>query len=88
MQPSTHGCSYVQAAHEPKAHVEGAPAAVAGKSYTLAMIDPDAPSPDNPVNAQFLHWLVADAQASEWTQPDKLHLEPQMNCFAPWCAWN
>eukprot|EP00877_Chromochloris_zofingiensis_P014955 jgi/Chrzof1/9713/Cz04g13040.t1 len=30
------------------------------KLYTLMMVDPDAPSPDDPVNAQWLHWLVVN----------------------------
>nr|QLM02186.1 flowering locus T 1C_2 [Miltoniopsis roezlii] len=28
--------------------------------YTLVMVDPDAPSPTNPVNREYLHWLVTD----------------------------
>nr|QLM02163.1 flowering locus T 1C_1 [Masdevallia wendlandiana] len=24
--------------------------------YTLVMVDPDAPSPTNPVNREYLHW--------------------------------
>ncbi|CDW56832.1 phosphatidylethanolamine binding protein [Trichuris trichiura] len=28
--------------------------------YTLLMTDPDAPSRDNPINREFLHWLVVN----------------------------
>ncbi|CAI5522198.1 unnamed protein product [Closterium sp. Naga37s-1] len=31
-----------------------------GDLYTLVMSDPDAPSPDNPVAAEWLHWLVVN----------------------------
>ncbi|KAG0484910.1 hypothetical protein HPP92_008998 [Vanilla planifolia] len=30
--------------------------------YTLVMVDPDAPSPTNPTNREYLHWLVTDIQ--------------------------
>ena len=30
------------------------------KVYTLAMVDPDAPSRDDPKAAQWLHWLVVN----------------------------
>jgi phosphatidylethanolamine-binding protein (PEBP) family uncharacterized protein len=32
--------------------------------YTLAMVDPDAPSPSNPVLRNILHWLVTDIPGS------------------------
>ncbi|ORY80030.1 phosphatidylethanolamine-binding protein-like protein, partial [Protomyces lactucae-debilis] len=32
--------------------------------YTVAMVDPDAPTPQNPTSAQIRHWLVTDVQAS------------------------
>ncbi|TVU25783.1 hypothetical protein EJB05_28303, partial [Eragrostis curvula] len=28
--------------------------------YTLVMVDPDAPSPSNPTEREYLHWLVTD----------------------------
>ncbi|XP_072958115.1 protein FLOWERINGUS T-like [Typha angustifolia] len=28
--------------------------------YTLVMVDPDSPSPSNPTNREYLHWLVTD----------------------------
>ncbi|CAK0782803.1 hypothetical protein CVIRNUC_005998 [Coccomyxa viridis] len=30
------------------------------ETYTLVMVDPDAPSPDNPKFRYYLHWLVAN----------------------------
>ncbi|KAG0486775.1 hypothetical protein HPP92_008870 [Vanilla planifolia] len=41
--------------------------------YTLVMVDPDAPSPTNPTNREYLHWLVTDIQetmdaSSGWRQ--------------------
>jgi len=41
-----------------------------GQMYTLAMVDPDAPSRENPEKREFLHWLVcnipgADVNAGE-----------------------
>ncbi len=32
--------------------------------YTLAMVDPDAPNPSNPVLRNILHWLVTDIPGS------------------------
>jgi phosphatidylethanolamine-binding protein (PEBP) family uncharacterized protein len=32
----------------------------ANKLFTLVMVDPDAPSPDHPTMAQWLHWIVAN----------------------------
>lgn len=29
-----------------------------GKLYTLIMVDHDAPSPENPINKYFLHWIM------------------------------
>ncbi|XP_006645613.2 protein FLOWERING LOCUS T-like [Oryza brachyantha] len=29
-------------------------------SYTLVMVDPDAPNPSNPTLREYLHWLVTD----------------------------
>ncbi|GAQ88849.1 hypothetical protein KFL_004640060 [Klebsormidium nitens] len=33
--------------------------------YTLVVTDPDAPSPDDPKFAEFLHWIVANIPGSE-----------------------
>ncbi|KAJ4808506.1 Flowering locus T [Rhynchospora pubera] len=33
-------------------------------SYTLVMVDPDAPSPSNPTLREYLHWLVTDIPAT------------------------
>ncbi|KAJ3695203.1 hypothetical protein LUZ60_000580 [Juncus effusus] len=35
--------------------------------YTLAMVDPDAPSPSNPNLREYLHWLVTDIPATTQT---------------------
>jgi phosphatidylethanolamine-binding protein (PEBP) family uncharacterized protein len=35
-------------------------AGAAGKRYTLLMVDPDAPSPDNPAMREWLHWIVTN----------------------------
>lgn len=35
------------------------------KLYTLAMIDPDAPTRLRPTNAEFLHWLIVNVSASK-----------------------
>ncbi|KAG5532774.1 hypothetical protein RHGRI_027165 [Rhododendron griersonianum] len=32
--------------------------------YTLVMVDPDAPSPSDPVLKEYLHWLVTDIPAT------------------------
>lgn len=46
----------MQAAHAPSVTFAGAP----NKLHTLIMVDPDAPSPDNPTMAQWLHWIVTN----------------------------
>ncbi|RWS24036.1 protein D3-like protein [Leptotrombidium deliense] len=33
-----------------------------GNLYTLVMVDPDAPSRQNPTHAEYLHWLVINIQ--------------------------
>ncbi|KAF5189092.1 Brother of ft and tfl [Thalictrum thalictroides] len=35
--------------------------------YTLVMVDPDAPSPSNPHQREYLHWLVTDIPATTGT---------------------
>ncbi|TKY64760.1 TWIN SISTER of FT [Spatholobus suberectus] len=32
--------------------------------YTLVMVDPDAPSPGNPIQREYLHWLVTNIPAT------------------------
>lgn len=46
----------LQAAHEPRMTFTASPA----KLHTLVLVDPDAPSPENPVMSQWLHWLVVN----------------------------
>merc|ERR1711997_250086 len=41
-----------------------------GSKYTLAMVDPDAPSRDNPTAAQWLHWLVVNIPGSDLVAGD------------------
>ncbi|RLM75151.1 protein FLOWERING [Panicum miliaceum] len=33
-------------------------------TYTLVMVDPDAPNPSNPTLREYLHWMVTDIPAS------------------------
>jgi large subunit ribosomal protein L35 len=33
--------------------------------YTLMMVDPDAPSRDNPIKRSWLHWLVINIKGHE-----------------------
>jgi phosphatidylethanolamine-binding protein (PEBP) family uncharacterized protein len=35
--------------------------------YTLMMVDPDAPSPDNPTLADYRHWLVVNIRVASYT---------------------
>lgn len=41
------------------------------KKYTIIMIDPDAPSPSNPINKYHLHWLIInnDQTIMEYSGP-------------------
>ncbi|KAG4378200.1 hypothetical protein GLYMA_18G298900v4 [Glycine max] len=32
--------------------------------YTLVMVDPDAPSPGNPTQREYLHWLITNIPAT------------------------
>ncbi|KFD58453.1 hypothetical protein M514_00679 [Trichuris suis] len=38
--------------------------------YSLLMTDPDAPSRDNPVNREFLHWLVVNIPKNDISSGD------------------
>ena len=43
------------------------------KLFTLAMVDPDAPSKENPENREWLHWLVVNIPGTEikrWRKAD------------------
>lgn len=55
-----------QAAHAPRVTFEGASA----KLTTLLLVDPDAPSPENPVMAQWLHWLVVNIPGGDVSKGD------------------
>merc|ERR1711936_1076739 len=41
-----------------------------GKMYTLAMVDPDAPSRADPRAAQWLHWLVVNIPGQDLAEGD------------------
>jgi phosphatidylethanolamine-binding protein (PEBP) family uncharacterized protein len=62
--------SKAQAAHAPHVDFKGD----AGKLYTLIMVDPDAPSPDNPTMAQWLHWIVANIPEGDVSKGDTITL--------------
>ncbi|KAJ1255930.1 hypothetical protein BS78_K017600 [Paspalum vaginatum] len=47
-----------QVAKEPTVHITGGRGGRA--LYTLVMVDPDSPSPSDPYNREYLHWLVTD----------------------------
>ena len=51
----------IQANEAPEVSFKGK----AGKKYTLVMIDLDAPNPDNPVAAEWRHWVVSNVPAGE-----------------------
>jgi len=36
-----------------------------GKMYSLIMVDPDAPSPKDPVYRYYLHWLIVNIKKNE-----------------------
>ena len=44
------------------------------------MVDPDAPSPDNPEFAEFLHWIVDDIPNGAGTHGASVELWP-LRCF-------
>ncbi|XBI59017.1 hypothetical protein VPH35_040155 [Triticum aestivum] len=45
-----------QVANQPTVQITGQP----GSLYTLVMVDPDVPSPSDPSQREYLHWLVTD----------------------------
>lgn len=46
----------MQAAHAPNVKFAGS----TDKHYSLLMVDPDAPSPDDPKMREWLHWIVVN----------------------------
>jgi len=38
--------------------------------YTIVIIDPDAPSPDQPVMSEWLHWLLVNVRGSDLSSGD------------------
>ncbi|EGN92916.1 hypothetical protein SERLA73DRAFT_190271 [Serpula lacrymans var. lacrymans S7.3] len=64
------------------------PDSVDDASYTLAMVDPDAPSRDDPKYGQFRHWVVTGlkspaATSSETTHLNALHTKPATTPYRP-----
>uniref|UniRef100_A0ACD5V218 Uncharacterized protein n=1 Tax=Avena sativa TaxID=4498 RepID=A0ACD5V218_AVESA len=45
-----------QVANQPTVQITGR----SGSFYTLVMVDPDVPTPSNPTQREYLHWLVTD----------------------------
>ncbi|XP_051230977.1 protein TWIN SISTER of FT [Lolium perenne] len=43
-------------ANQPTVQITG----LSGSLYTLVMVDPDAPSPSDPSEREYLHWMVTD----------------------------
>nr|WRK13950.1 flowering locus T-like protein 5 [Diospyros sp. 'deyangshi'] len=58
-QEVTSGCELrpSQAAHSPRVDIGGDDLR---NFYTLIMVDPDAPSPNDPSLREYLHWMVTD----------------------------
>jgi hypothetical protein len=54
----------VQTQNKPSVQFYGSGFGGDADKYTLAMVDPDAPSPSNPVLRNILHWLVTDIPGS------------------------
>eukprot|EP00092_Neocalanus_flemingeri_P001235 GFUD01001317.1.p1 GENE.GFUD01001317.1~~GFUD01001317.1.p1 ORF type:complete len:189 (-),score=60.19 GFUD01001317.1:81-647(-) len=46
--------------------------AVVGQKYTIAMVDPDAPSRENPRAAQWNHWLVTNVEGEDLKSDNKV----------------
>lgn len=53
--------SMAEAFQAPDISFNGTPS----KLYTLVMLDIDAPNPDNPYEADYLHWLITNIQAGQ-----------------------
>jgi hypothetical protein len=65
-----------QAAHAPSLEYAAAP----GKRYTLLMVDPDAPSPDNPAMREWLHWIVTNIPGGLHSSAGYSHRASQTVC--------
>lgn len=61
---TSHSTLLLQAARAPTVSFGG----TAGTFYTLIMVDPDAPSPDSPTMAQWIHWIVANIPGESRTR--------------------
>jgi protein FLOWERING LOCUS T len=51
---------------QPEVRVEGT------KTYTLIIVDPDAPSPEHPKYRCFLHWLIVNIPAHDFARGEEL----------------
>ncbi|KAJ7061854.1 phosphatidylethanolamine-binding protein, partial [Mycena amicta] len=61
------GVPIAQTVEEPQIGIDGLvkPSIESPTRYTLAMVDPDAPSAAQPVNKHWRHWLITGLTASE-----------------------
>ncbi|KAJ8464493.1 hypothetical protein OPV22_027045 [Ensete ventricosum] len=59
----TNGCEFKPSAvaEQPRVEVGGSDFR---STYTLVMVDPDAPSPSDPTLREYLHWLITDIPAT------------------------
>jgi len=46
--------------------------ALRDKRFTIMMVDPDAPSPEDPKNREWLHWLIVNTRGTEIDRGDIL----------------
>jgi phosphatidylethanolamine-binding protein (PEBP) family uncharacterized protein len=60
--------SFLQATSAPEVTIT--PGTQDINQYTLIMVDPDAPSPDDPKMKEWLHWIVANIPADG--KPEKM----------------
>jgi len=51
--------------------------------YTVAMVDPDAPSRDNPRAAQWNHWLVTNVEGSDLQEGGEINGKVLMKYNGP-----
>ncbi|KAG5184326.1 phosphatidylethanolamine-binding protein [Tribonema minus] len=74
-----HGKAVTAGDHLTASHTKGEPAVsievdkpdASASRFTVVMVDPDAPSPDNPIFAEFLHWIAVDVPANQALQKVK-----------------
>ncbi|KAG5184327.1 phosphatidylethanolamine-binding protein, partial [Tribonema minus] len=59
-----HHLSAFDTADPPAIGVVDVTSAHSSARFTVVMMDPDAPDPENPVNAEYLHWLLTDLPAN------------------------